>query len=382
MTPALVAAALLTAWGLAQPGPVPRAPNKRPGSEFAPASAVGTMLTIGDAAPALRIEKWVKQGEGQTSGPWRVPAGRVGVVEFWASWCAPCTQAIPRLTELQERFRDRGVLIVGIASQEMSPSDLERFVERQGERIGYALALDENGLSNQDWMLAAGQRGIPTAFIVDQQGRVAWIGHPLDGLDAALENVVEGKHDLAAAAATHRRRVELDARAEPALDRFRAASDDGEHEAAIAAADELVALDPQVFGRYAVLKLQIQAVAIKDLGRAAREADQAIAGPLAHNAETLTSLAQVILDDSRIERPALLPVAARAAARAAELVAQNKPERLAAALGLRARIAAEQGSFAEAVELMNRAVEAATNPAEREALERRRAEYQKEVPPA
>ncbi len=373
------------------PTPARSVPNQRPGSAASgrqPAPApTEPALSIGEAAPPLQIERWVKNPPTTSSGSarsgiWAAPRGSTTVVEFWASWCTPCAQSMPRLTELQAEFRDRGVLIIGIASQENSAADLERHVARQEGRIGYTIALDDNGASNQAWMTAARQRSIPTAFIVDPEGRIAWIGHPLDGLDAALRNVVSGTHDLAAAAAAQRRQLEMDRKSEPLLERFRTASEDGEHEAAIGAADELIALNPDMFGRYAVLKLQIQAVGLKDLDATARDADRMIAGPLSNSLEALLGLAQVILDDPRIEKTPLLPAADRAAARACQLAEDAASDRLGAALSLRARISAERGNFAEAVAHMNRAVEAAATPADRQLFERRLAEYKKKVPPA
>jgi hypothetical protein len=48
----------------------------------------------------------------------------------------------------------------------------------------------------ESWMNAAGRRGIPAAFVVDPSGRIAWIGHPLSGLDAVVEKILAGTFDL------------------------------------------------------------------------------------------------------------------------------------------------------------------------------------------
>src|SRR5688572_28676628 len=64
----------------------------------------------GDPAAPLKIKEWVK------GGPLDVHDGKnVYVVEFWATWCPPCRTSIPHLAELQKRFKNRGVVIVGIS---------------------------------------------------------------------------------------------------------------------------------------------------------------------------------------------------------------------------------------------------------------------------
>ena len=60
-------------------------------------------LQIGDAAPELKVEKWVK-GDPVTT----FEKGKVYVVEFWATWCPPCIKSIPHLTELQKQYKEKG----------------------------------------------------------------------------------------------------------------------------------------------------------------------------------------------------------------------------------------------------------------------------------
>jgi len=72
----------------------------------------------------------------------------------------------------------------------------------------------------QAWMQAAAQNGIPTAFIVNGEGQIAWIGHPMNGLDKVLANVVAGKHDLAAAKAEAEKAAAADARRSQAMAEF------------------------------------------------------------------------------------------------------------------------------------------------------------------
>jgi hypothetical protein len=67
-----------------------------------------------------------------------------------------------------------------------------------GDKMTYRVALDDktsdkNGQMSQTWMEAAGQDGIPTAFLVDTKGHIAWIGHPMQLKEQVIEDVLAGK---------------------------------------------------------------------------------------------------------------------------------------------------------------------------------------------
>ena len=79
------------------------------------------------------------------------------------------------------------------------------YVEAMGDRMAYRVAMDlipekgggNDGIMATTWAKAARQGGLPTAFIIDKAGRIAWIGHPM-GMDEPLERIVNGSWDLAA----------------------------------------------------------------------------------------------------------------------------------------------------------------------------------------
>ncbi|MBI3131443.1 MAG: redoxin family protein [Acidobacteria bacterium] len=159
-------------------------------------------LTVGSPAPAFKAARWVK-GTPVAS----LEKGKVHVVEFWATWCGPCRMTIPHMTKMAKAFEGK-VNFIGMNVWERgeTPEKLEAgvdaFVKTMGDRMGYAVARDTADFHMANaWMKAAGQNGIPAAIVVDAEGRVAWIGHPLNGLEKTLQNIVAGKHDLAAAKA-------------------------------------------------------------------------------------------------------------------------------------------------------------------------------------
>ena len=165
-------------------------------------------LNVGDPAPTLPVAKWVK---GQPVKQFE--KGKVYVVEFWATWCGPCRQTIPHLTKLAEKYKDK-VTIIGVSVWERADANdpnahiqrVEKFVQDMGDKMNYVVAVDGvEGVIAKTWMQAAGQDGIPAAFVIDQQQRVVWIGHPMDKLDEVLEKVLAGNFDWKAEAERQKR---------------------------------------------------------------------------------------------------------------------------------------------------------------------------------
>jgi len=164
-----------------------------------PARAV--TLKVGDPAPKLQVAKWV-QGEPVKEFE-RVKAY---IVDFWATWCGPCRVSIPHLNEIHAKFKDKGLVVIGQDCWERDESLVAPFIEKMGDKMTYRVALDDKSGSDkgkmaETWMEAAGRNGIPSAFLVDKTGVIAWIGHPMELKEQVIEQVLEGKFDLKKAAA-------------------------------------------------------------------------------------------------------------------------------------------------------------------------------------
>ena len=148
---------------------------------------------ICDPAAKLKGLQWIK------GGPVDLKKNAIYVVEFWATWCPPCRVSIPHLTKLQKKFKDKKVTFVGISTE--SVAKVKPFVRDKGDVMDYVVAVDPKRKISDGYMKAYQQRGIPTAFIVDKQLRVVWVGHPMSDLETVLEKVIAGKFDAKAYAA-------------------------------------------------------------------------------------------------------------------------------------------------------------------------------------
>jgi thiol-disulfide isomerase/thioredoxin len=172
------------------------------------AAVAGPSLKVGDPAPKLATGKWV-QGEPVKD----FQKGKAYIVEFWATWCPPCRTSIPHLNETYTKFKDKGLIVIGQDCWERDESLVAPFVKKMGDKMTYRVALDDKasnkkGRMAETWMEAAGRDGIPSAFLVDTKGVIAWIGHPMELKEQVIEEVLAGTFDArkaAAASKTQRR---------------------------------------------------------------------------------------------------------------------------------------------------------------------------------
>ena len=158
-------------------------------------SAAG--LKVGDPAPATRPESML-QGEAVKD----FKKGEVYVFECWASWCGPCVAAIPHLNDLHKKMGKKGVIITGVNvwESERDAASAQRakdFLKAQGDKMSYRVALGGKAFV-KDWLEAAEVNGIPHAFVV-ADGKLAWMGHPMQLSDEILGDILTGT-PLAAAA--------------------------------------------------------------------------------------------------------------------------------------------------------------------------------------
>lgn len=118
---------------------------------------------IGKPAPSFTLPLF-------SGGPFNTAdyRGRILIVNFWASWCYPaCYEEAPHLQRVWERYKDRGVVVVGVNIQ-----DRERPAREFIQRFGHTFpnGMDRTGRISIDY----GVYGVPETFIIDQQGRMIY----------------------------------------------------------------------------------------------------------------------------------------------------------------------------------------------------------------
>lgn len=329
----------------------------------------GDTLKVGDPAPKLHVSKWIN-GEGVE----KFKEGKVYVIDFWATWCGPCRAAMPHLADLQEKYKDKGVVVIGMNVWENNPDAVEPFVKRMGEDMNFLVAMDvaegRKGETAKAWMEAAGQNGIPCTFVVDKKGHVAWIGHPMAGLDRVVDQVVTDKFDA-------KKEAERLAKSEALQQKLQQAFQNQDWDTALKLFDEFAELQPEMFGRIAMTKFGILMVQKNDPEGAYKYIKQAYEGKLKDDAEVLGTIAWVILTEDQIKTKDK-DLALKFAKRANELT-EGKD---ASVLDTLARAHAEYGQLDKAIEVQTKAVAAAPNDQAKAELTQTLEDYKKKATPA
>src|SRR5215204_5991347 len=95
-------------------------------------------LAEGDPAPKLFVSRWI-QGEPITA----FEPGTVYLVEFWATWWLPCREVMAHVNRLHQKYKDKGLVVIGQNAKETAGTDVEPFIKRMGNLMSYRVALDE-----------------------------------------------------------------------------------------------------------------------------------------------------------------------------------------------------------------------------------------------
>ncbi len=91
--------------------------------------------------------------------------GKVVMVEFWATWCPPCKELAPLLTELYNKYKDRGFVMLSIVSSDEGETTVKNFINKY--KITYPVLLDNSGAARK-----YNVSGIPVSFIINKDGKI------------------------------------------------------------------------------------------------------------------------------------------------------------------------------------------------------------------
>lgn len=91
---------------------------------------------------------------------------KIVVLNFWATWCSPCKKEIPDFVDLHKKYREKGVVVVGIALDEEGLTVVKPFIQEY--KVNYPILLGNEQIA-KDY---GGIIGVPTSFILDGKGNV------------------------------------------------------------------------------------------------------------------------------------------------------------------------------------------------------------------
>ena len=338
-------------------------------------------LTLGSKAPTLELKKLIK-GEDVKS----FEKGKIYVIELWATWCGPCRTTIPHLTELQKKFKD--VTIIGVAIMEEDQSLVPEFVEEMGDKMNYRVAIDlvaEDADPNEgkivtNWMNPAEQQGIPTAFIINGESKIAWIGHPGE-MEEPLEKIVEGKWDLVAEAKKLADAKAIEKKMRATFGRlqqlFKQFSDDGDPKELLTELDTATTEMPDKTDIFQLFRFQVLSLAKGSADEAVELGTKIVESDKGEDAMLLNNIAWFIVDPSRETKadPKLMKLALKVAIKADKLAEGEDPS-IADTL---AKAYFDNGNLENAVKTQERVIQLAegTRMAADPGLKKRLRQYKK-----
>lgn len=135
--------------------------------------AVGSILfsrepvaTSAQEAAAAPAPAWkLKDLDGRTVSSDQFK-GKVLVVDFWATWCAPCLEEIPGYVALQKKYGPDGLVVIGVSVDRRGPAYVKQFAESHG--INYTLVMADETVADA----FGGFDAIPTTFLINREGRI------------------------------------------------------------------------------------------------------------------------------------------------------------------------------------------------------------------
>jgi thiol-disulfide isomerase/thioredoxin len=161
------------------------------GLGFVAFSSSAVVVNLGDAPPKTLPQEWI-QGDAVKS----FEPGKVYLVEFWATWCPPCRESIPHLNALHNKFKDKGLVIIGVNAGE-SAAKARLFVKQEGTNMAYRVALDGDGKMTFAWFDPTLESfPIPFCYLIDKTGTVLYTGSPMALTESLIEQTVNGTMTL------------------------------------------------------------------------------------------------------------------------------------------------------------------------------------------
>jgi len=117
--------------------------------------------------------------------------GKVVIVDFWATWCGPCVMSIPELVDLQEKYKDKGLVVVGISVDDDKVSKGELLAFKEKMRIIYPI-LRANNKVFEDYFGRTKGFSIPTLFVIDREGKVRdrFVGYKPGAVEKSVQSLL------------------------------------------------------------------------------------------------------------------------------------------------------------------------------------------------
>ncbi len=153
-------------------------PNPEAARKASPHVPTGKQREPRPIPPVLRVSAWVNS---EALGP-DAFAGKVVILDFWSTTSGTCRRLMPRLQALLWKHETKGLALIGVTEDPLV--DVQAYAKAQG--IAYPLAVDANGGSRVATFDAWNIEDVPTVWLLDRYGEVAWKGRGEDLTEARV----------------------------------------------------------------------------------------------------------------------------------------------------------------------------------------------------
>lgn len=189
---------------------------------------------------AIAAAEWI-----QGTAPEAWEKDKVYVIDCWATWCGPCTVAIPHLNGLHAKYSEKGLRVLAMNVWEDDKGKVVAFLKKRAAAMSYPVAYTGLGSAfESDWLKAAAINRIPNAFVV-KNGKLLVVTHPMRLEAEVVEALLEGGEAETKAVENILDQAEAGKRTSSLLNAFRTALRKGDQEAMASAIADLEKLDPE-----------------------------------------------------------------------------------------------------------------------------------------
>jgi len=165
-------------------------PERRPHVPAGP-DIVKPEELVGKKAPPLGVSEWLGTPQKSISEL----KGNVILIDFFALWCGPCRLKLPETEEMHKKYREKGLLVIGLHGDENSPGEIREFCEELGLTFSVGIVGSSTSEEGGEVYRGYGVQFLPHIVLIDKKGEVRYVD-VMEGLEEKIEELLKEEFPL------------------------------------------------------------------------------------------------------------------------------------------------------------------------------------------